>query len=329
METEMPQIYPQRHQLKHTRKQYRVRNWNEYEAGLRRRGDLSIWFSKDSLRDWHPTDGKKPGGQQRYSDSAIEAALTVHIVYGLALRQTEGFLRSITKLLHLDIEIPDHSTLSRRSATLPQRNVAAITATGPVQILIDSTGLRMHRGSAPPEDERNRRSWRKLHLVVDAKTAEILSAKVTAHDTRDSTPVADLLAPVDRAFASVMADGAYDRASVYDAIEEHAPYSSHSPTRIVIPPGRNARLAADHGVISDQRDGNIRHIARVGRRQWQKESKYNQRSLVETAMSRFKNEFGDGLRSRTMRTQVTEVRIACEILNTMTRLGMPDGHCVA
>jgi len=328
MESEMPQIYPQRHQLKYTRKQYRVRNWNEYETGLRRRGDLTIWFAEDSFQDWHSAAGKKPGGQQRYSDAAIEAALTVRLVYGLALRQTEGFLRSIAELLHLNIGIPDHSTLSRRSARLPRGNVGSVAASGPVQILIDSTGLTMHRGSAPPEDERNRRSWRKLHLVVDAKSAEILTAKVTTHDTRDSTPVPQLLAPVNREFASVMADGAYDRASVYDAIDNHVLHKSHSGTKIVIPPGRNARLGEDHGVVNDQRDKNIRHIARVGRRKWQKESKYNQRSLVETAMSRFKNEFGDGLRSRTMQTQVTEVRIACTILNTMTRLGMPDGHCV-
>ena len=183
--------------------------------------------------------------------------------------------------------------------------------------------------STPPEDERNRRSWRKLHLVVNAKTAEIHSAKVTMHDTRDSTPVLNLLMSINRDIASVMADGAYDRASVYDAIEEHTPHESDTPTRIVIPPGRNARLGDDYGVVNDQRDGNIRHIARVGRRQWQKESKYNQRSLVETAMSRFKNEFGDGVRGRTMRTQATEVRMTCTILNTMTRLGMPDGHCPA
>ncbi|MDZ7768653.1 MAG: transposase [Woeseiaceae bacterium] len=99
-------------------KQYRVRNWREYEAGLCKRGDLTIWFSEVALRDWHPPVGAKPGGQRRYSDTAIETALTVRAVYGLALRQTEGFLRSVARLLQLPIEIPDHSTLSRRSLTL-------------------------------------------------------------------------------------------------------------------------------------------------------------------------------------------------------------------
>ena len=49
----MPQIYPQRRQLKYTRKQYGVRNWNEYKAGLRSRGDLTIGFAKEALPDWH------------------------------------------------------------------------------------------------------------------------------------------------------------------------------------------------------------------------------------------------------------------------------------
>ena len=324
----MPQKYPQRNQLKYTRKRYRVRNWNEYEAGLRRRGDLTIWFSEDALRDWHPPAGSKPGGQRRYSDTAIEAGLTVRAVYGLALRQTEGFLRSVARLLQLDIEIPDHTTLSRRSSTLKRHGRQPSAADGPVHILIDSTGLKAHRGRTPPLDKRNRRTWRKLHLVVDLTTAEILSSKITTHRTRDSTPVPDLLAPIPRGLASVTADDAYDRASVYRAIEKH-PSHDPPPTRVLIPPGRNAKTSDDLGVDSDQRNVNIKHIARHGRRHWQRASGYTLRSLVETAMSRVKNEFGRALRSRTMPTQDTEVRIACSILNTMTRLGMPDGHCVS
>lgn len=202
------------------------------------------------------------------------------------------------------------------------------TADGPVHILIDSTGLKAHRGPTAPADRRNRRTWRKSHLVVDATTAEILTSKITTHCMRDSTPVRDLLAPINRRLASVRADGAYDRASIYCAIENHAS-DDPVPTGILIPPGRNAKTSDDTGVESDQRDKNIQHINRVGRRSWQRESGYTRRSLVETAVSRFKNEFGSTLRSRTMRSQVTEIRIACSILNTMTKLGMPDGHCVS
>jgi hypothetical protein len=90
-ENAVPQKYPQRNQLKHTKKRYRVRNWRGYEAGLCKRGDLTIWFFEDALRDWHPSVGAKPGGQRHYSDTAIETALTVRAVHGLALRQTGRF----------------------------------------------------------------------------------------------------------------------------------------------------------------------------------------------------------------------------------------------
>jgi hypothetical protein len=123
----------------------------------------------------------------------------------------------------------------------------------------------------------------------------------------------------------VTADGAYDRASVYRAIEEH-PSHDPPPTRVLIPPERNAKSSDDLRVDSEQRNVNTKHIARHGRRQRQKASGYTLRSLVETAMSRVKNQFGGALRSRTIQTRETEVRIACSILNTMTMLGMPDGH---
>jgi hypothetical protein len=260
----------------------------------------------------------KPSGQRRYSNTAIQAAL----------HQIEGFLQSVARHLQLDIDIPDHTTLSRRSSTLKAHVRNPDTAGGPVHILIDSTGLKAHRGLTAQADARNRRTWRKLHLVVDANTAEILSSRLTTDSKRDSTPVRDLLARIDRKLASVRADGSYDRASVYKAIRNHAP-DGPVPTRILIPPVRNAKTSDNAGIDSDQRDKNVRHIERVGRRTWQRESGYTRRSLVETAVSRFKNEFGTTIKSRTMRSQVTEIRIACSILNKMTKLGMPYGQCIS
>ncbi len=104
--------YPKRSQHKYTKKPYRLRNWPGYERALRRRGDLTLWFSEEALRAWHAPAGSKPGGQRIYSDLAIETALTVRSVYHLALRQTEGFLESLSVRLGLNLRIPDHTTLS-------------------------------------------------------------------------------------------------------------------------------------------------------------------------------------------------------------------------
>ena len=85
--------YPKRNQYEHAKSQYRIRNWPEYEAGLQKRGNLTVWLSDEALDAWHETPSGKPGGQRIYSDVAIEAALTIRMVFHLPLRQAEGFLR--------------------------------------------------------------------------------------------------------------------------------------------------------------------------------------------------------------------------------------------
>ncbi|MCP4453619.1 MAG: hypothetical protein GY809_19335, partial [Planctomycetes bacterium] len=99
-----------------------VRNWREYEAGLRDRGSLTVWITlaDGKLANWDAPrlKSRKPGRQLRYSDHAIETAVTVGMVFGLASRQTEGFLRSLLGLLNLDNDVPDHTTISRRKARL-------------------------------------------------------------------------------------------------------------------------------------------------------------------------------------------------------------------
>ncbi len=98
--------YPKRSQYKYAKSRYRVRNWAEYEAGLRSRGDLTVWLSDTALDAWREPPSGKPGGQRTYADIAIEAALTIRMVFHLPLRQTEGFLRSLAQLLELDLPIP-------------------------------------------------------------------------------------------------------------------------------------------------------------------------------------------------------------------------------
>ena len=97
---------------------YCVENWTEYERGLRSRGDLMIWFNEDVIGTWIPRGKRLRGAQRRYSDLAIETALTLRILFHLPLRQTEGFVASILRLMDLDLRSPDHSTLSRRAKQL-------------------------------------------------------------------------------------------------------------------------------------------------------------------------------------------------------------------
>jgi len=168
--------YPKRSQYKYAKKPYKIRNWREYEEGLRRRGDLTIWLSDEALASWKAKASGKPGGQKIYDDLAIETAATIRLVYHLALRQTEGFLGSMFGLLQLSLPVPDHTTISRRAKKLGKLKFSLPRNNAPIHLLIDSTGLKIHVGQLrnPPQQ----RAWRKLHLAVDRKSGEILAPRL-------------------------------------------------------------------------------------------------------------------------------------------------------
>src|SRR5215470_3671288 len=100
------------------KQRHRVTNWAEYDAALRQRGSLTVWFTDAAIAAWRAEPRTTRGGQPRYSALAIKTALTC-TPFCLALRQTEGLIGSIIRLLGLDVAVPDHSTLSRRAETLP------------------------------------------------------------------------------------------------------------------------------------------------------------------------------------------------------------------
>ncbi len=129
---------------------YRVGNWADYDQALVQRGEITLWISADAIDTWSPTPSGKRGGQRKYSDLAIETALTLRLVFDLPLRQTEGFLRSVLSLIGLDLDAPDHTTLSRRSQHLDIKLRRAPTS-GAIHLIVDSTGLSIvGKASGPP-----------------------------------------------------------------------------------------------------------------------------------------------------------------------------------
>src|SRR5918912_1681491 len=168
------------------RAQYRVRNWPQYDAGLKQRGDLTLWLAEAAIARWHAPRRTTPGGQASYSNLAIELVLTLRLVFHLALRQAEGFVTSVLRLLGLELPVPDHTTLSRRGRAVANR-APHVVPHGPVHLLIDSTGLKLlGKGEWDGEKHgRARRSWRKLHLAVDAETGEITASVLTGKEAGD------------------------------------------------------------------------------------------------------------------------------------------------
>ncbi|MFA3919899.1 transposase [Ruegeria hyattellae] len=110
----MPYKFNDARRDKFPKAKYRVTNCSEYNESLPRRGDVTIWISDELVKSWRSPRRKTRGGQARYSDLAIEICLTLRAVFRLPLRQTQGFVRSIAKLMGIDLAVPDFSTLSRR-----------------------------------------------------------------------------------------------------------------------------------------------------------------------------------------------------------------------
>src|SRR5687768_96876 len=315
----MPHKYnaDRRHRIPKTR--YKVMNWRDYEAGLRKRGSLTIWFTEEAIAAWRAAPRTTPGGQARYSDLAVETALILRAVFHQPPRQTEGLVGSLLGLMGLDLPVPDHSTLSRRSRTLA---VAPQAASGPVHLLVDSTGVKL---SGPGEwlvekhGTQRRRAWRKLHLAVDAKTGTIVASTLTSKEVDDAAELGPLLDQVDEPLAAVIADGAYDQDRVYDAVAGHSPEAA-----VVVPPRSTAVLSPLAETDPTQRDRHIQVIAEQGRMGWQKTSGYNARAGAEGAMSRYKRIIGDTLRSHSRPAQEVETHIAVIVLNRMLDLGRPE-----
>ena len=276
------------------------------------------------LKGWGPRKRgqRKPGGQEQYSNHAIETALTVGRVFHLGLRQTEGFLRSLFSLLNLDCRAPDHTTISRRARKLGKLSICRPAGKTPVHILIDSTGLSIHVGTLrkPPKNT----DWRKLHINVDALTGQVIACDLTGKSARDASRVPALLKQINSPLASVRADGAYDREAVYEVIESHT--AGRSP-RVLIPPKKNAQVKPKAAALRE-RNRNIRSRARLGKREWHTRSGYSRRSIVENTAYRYKTIIGAAMRSRTLQGQRVEARVGCRILNTMAGLGMPESHRV-
>jgi hypothetical protein len=196
------------------------------------------------------------------------------MVFHVALRQTEGLLRSLFSRLGLDCRVPDHTTISRRARKLGKSAICSAAGKRAVHILVDSTGLKVHVGNSrrPPKNK----DWRKLHVTVNALTGEVIACDLTSKSPRDASRVPALLKQIDRPLASVSADAAYDKTAVYAAVENHT--ATRSP-RVLIPPKKNAQVKPEVAVLRE-RNPNIGSRSRLGKRQWHTKSRYSRRSMV-------------------------------------------------
>ena len=192
---------------------YRVSNWSDYDRSLVERGNLSIWLSPNAIARWHAKPSGRRGGQRRYSDLAIETALTLRLLFKLPLRQAEGFLRSLFDLMGLVLDVPDHTTLSRRAKRLKQKVPLRVPKKlGRIDLVIDSSGLAIFgegEWAAAKHGGKGIRGWKKLHLGVDGDGV-IVGQRLTDASVDDGNVGVDFVDGVPGKVRRVIGDGAYD-----------------------------------------------------------------------------------------------------------------------
>jgi hypothetical protein len=300
---------------------YRVTNWKQYNESLVQRGDITLWFEEDVIAAWaHANQAVKVGRPFTYSDTAIECLLALRELFQLPYRQTEGLGRALVKLMNVEVAIPDFTSLAKRAAKLGV-TLELPSRPGPIDVVIDSTGLKIFgAGEWRSEAYRTpkRRTWRKLHLSINAATQEIVAEVLTSKRCDDADLVPELLAQIAPPVAKLYGDGAYDKWKLYHLLEREE-------IQPVIPPRRRASIR-QHGNCAGSplpRDEAIRGIRRLGRQRWKQQIGYHRRSLVETSMSRLKRAFGNRLKNKRFENQQTEARLRCKLLNRFTQLGLP------
>jgi hypothetical protein len=209
---------------------YRIRNWSEYNASLKKQGSLTVWISSEAVENWTTDEltGDR-GASPSYTDLAIETMAIVQAIYGLAGRQTQGFLQSIFELMKLDLPVPDHSTLSRRrrhlEISLPVKDWSKSR-----HLVIDSTGVKVYgegEWKVRQHGIGKRRTWRKLHFCTDEATLEIISVVASTNDLSDAEALPDLLQDAPGQIEQVSADGAYDQRKCYEILKRSRSEGRH------------------------------------------------------------------------------------------------------
>ena len=260
---------------------YKVTNWKAYNQSLRNRGNITIWMETDMASKWSYSGTQKRGGKMIYSNTAIEFCYIIRCSYGLAYRQTEGFVLGLFELLKYPLPVPSYTQIQRRARRLPCKLKKYMQTKEDIHIVIDSTGIKVYgegEWKVKKHGADKHRTWRKLHIASDAETLQIENVLITGNDVDDSQAGKEVIDGIFASIASCAGDGAYDT----HKFRKHLPET----TIQLIPPRNNAVVSKEKDSALRQRDAAIERIKEIGRKEWKKETGYHKRSLSEVNMFR-------------------------------------------
>jgi hypothetical protein len=312
-------------------KHRKERNWSLYNQKLKEIARIDFFISKEAIENWLYNGSRNSGGKVIYSDIAIELCLIMREFYKLAYRQTQGFLTSIFQKMNLNLVVPDYTTMSRRASKINVsiRNKKLLkNSEESIIVAIDSTGLSIHTqtqwNSMKHQSDKlpGYQKWRKLHVIINVATGEILDSKYTKSTCNDAPELPELLSSIDEEIAAVAGDMAYDTVNCRKAIKD-------KNARQLIPPIRGAKVSEKnkntkkYKDILKARDDAIKYMQYnsingdngLARKSWKEKSSYHARSLVETTMWQIKSHCTDRLRNKKEDSRATQAKIKCKIIN--------------
>jgi transposase len=269
--------------------------------------NLSVgWFADSSGQ-------RKRGGQMIYSDEAILSCLKIRYLFGLKLRQTQGFIDWIFAMSGMKLTCPDYTTLSKRGKKLGLESLLGKSDEEFDCVCIDSTGIQTFTGNEWLENKHgkqyNRRIWKKLHIVT-TDDGVVLANSMTEHNKDDRSQVAHLLKDVSA--KELLGDPGYDGENIYQLARSKV----IKPT--IRPPNKPPPKK-----IKTERQKAVAYKKEKGYHAWRVENNYGRRERVENTFYRFKTSFGSQFQSRDENNMKNELTIKCHLLNKMLEIGMP------
>lgn len=318
----------------------KVRNWNNYNRALKKRGAIIFTFCEKYLEELYYRGTQEKGGARRYSEKMYEYLLTVKLCLRFPWRATIGFAEGMFgKILpERKLRIPDYAHTSREAGKLKLRvkNIATNEIRVGKEIVFDSTGVNVYDTSGWHQRKygkdalyRKREQWKKIHVAIDLDSMEVLSVAYTDSNINDCEVVSDMSNEIRGKIKSVIADGAYDTEEFREIIYRRG-------AKDLIPPARTCKaqdelknkpkIKKEYLCYRDKVIKGIREYKSFdeGLKAWKISSGYHKRSRVESFMFRLKKTFGFNLQQKTEAGRKNEVITKINILNEMIALGKAE-----
>jgi hypothetical protein len=312
----------------------KVCNTTDYNESLKKRGKIFHLFDEATQVWFDKTVKNKEKSQFVYSDRLIQILAVFRYLFKYPYRQLEGLLEDFIEYKQISLPIPDFSTLCRRmsrlSLKIQDHREVSEHHNGPVDVIIDSTGINIYRTSGGHSKTNNKvryykhyKQVRKMHVAIDLANKNVLSMEMSSGTTADSDMLPILLRGIDCSLGAIYADGAYDRAKVRNVCRERQ-------AKQIIPPHKNAVIRkskkGEAPDLWDERNSAIKTIcshknSEKGRKIWKQSHHYGKRSLVETFFSRFKTIFGFHFMSKNENARQNELLIKVQMLNSYNQFG--------